>query len=163
MSIFMLTYLAYDRFLIVVQSKTAQILRKSWFFTNGQSTVLFDLLNWYRSWSFKFLQIVFILWCAGILLSFEPIRRAKISGDGQCGIDWGRKYDCVENRTGILLDNEGYCACDISMSHAIFQVVAFFFSYACPLLILLLSYYSIVREVHRVEVRSHRHKLETTL
>ena len=102
-------------------------------------------------------------------MAVEPIRRAAMIGDGECGIEWGDN-DCVatvENGTGIFkemaaipLRNEGFCACGMSRSHKIFQVFAFVFSYAFPLVIILLSYSSIVREVRHVEINAQCRKLE---
>ena len=87
-----------------------------------------------------------------------------MSADGKCGIEWGSTNTCAAKfGNGTLpVDNEGYCACSISTPHQIFQAFVFVFSYVCPLVILLLSYYSIVREVHRVELRANRRKVEKT-
>ena len=89
-----------------------------------------------------------------------------MSENGECGVEWDETYKCVatdKNGDGrIGLNNQGYCLCPISSPHIIFQVFAFVFSYAFPLVILFLSYYFIVREVHRVELKAHSRKLETT-
>ncbi|CAG5105906.1 Oidioi.mRNA.OKI2018_I69.chr1.g2557.t1.cds [Oikopleura dioica] len=151
-SVFILTYLAFDRYLTVVQSKTARIFRKTVEFSHSQ------------------ISIVAVIWCAGILIAIEPIRRAKTSAYGTCGIDWGDTEECyvtvqngtgfIEKQTKIPLRNVGFCACDMSRSHKIFQVVAFVCSFLCPLIIILSSYFSIVNEVRKTEKNAYRPQID---
>ena len=168
-----LVIMAFDRYCTVVRSKTANFLKRC---KQKPSFILLVSVkqDYMRStqviWvQLRSIQVIILLWCAGILTSIPIIVRTKVSSVGNdsrndyCGINWegsrcSRALPSGENtsadveiiKNGVLEEDVGCWSlgkCSFTQEEQMYRINLLIWTFCLPMIAIVICYWNVYRLV----------------